>query len=115
MAHRRRLPLMSRIAATAIAMALLAATDAAAAVCVENASNQSWLFTAESDLGARASAVLAPDARLCLESLGPGTVAVFAGADELEGCSRRVPGDSITRMLDFPGVDLCAWEALSPG
>ena len=105
---------MSRISIATFAVALFAATQAEAALCVENGSSDTWLFTAASDSGARASATLAPDARLCLAARGPGTIAVFASRDDLEGCSRRVSGDSITRMLDFPGVDLCAWEAERP-
>jgi len=102
---------MFRLASAYVLLTYFSATDAAAALCVENKSREDWLFTAASDAGARARATLAPDARLCVEGNGPGTVAVFAGVEELEGCSRRVPGDSIARMLDFPGVDLCAWEA----
>ena len=103
---------MSRLALTLIALAFLPSTSAAAEICIENASDDGWLFTVDSDSGERAHATLATDARLCLEADGPGTVAVFANAEELEGCSRRVPGDSITQMLDFPSVDLCAWKAL---
>ena len=102
---------MLRFALAFISLTLLAATDAAAALCVENKSREDWLFTAATDAGNRAHATLAPEARLCVEGNGSGTVAVFASVEELEGCSRRVPGDSIARMLDFPGVDLCAWEA----
>ena len=105
---------MSRIARAVFAFTFLGANGAMAALCVENVSGDIWLFTVASDAGGRAIATLAPDARLCLQGDGPGTVAVFANAGELEGCSRRVPGDSIARMLDFPGVDLCAWEAAPP-
>ena len=103
---------MYRIASACFSLTLLAANDAAASLCVENKSREVWLFTAAIDNGARARATLAPDARLCVEGNGPGTVAVFENVEELEGCSRRVPGDSITRMLDFPSIDLCAWEGL---
>ena len=102
---------MSRFMLTLIAFTFLTATSAVAAICVENRSSETWLFTADGDAGGRASALLAPEGRLCLEIDGLGTVAVFENVEELEGCSRRVPGDSITRMLDFPSVDLCAWEA----
>lgn len=105
---------MFRIAFAFFLLSLFAAADAAAALCVENKSRENWLFTAASDTGARASATLAPEGRLCLQANGPGTVAVFASTEELEGCSRRIPGDSIARMLNFPGVDLCAWEASPP-
>ena len=102
---------MFRSALAYFSLTLFAATDAAASLCVENKSREEWLFTAAIDNGARARATLAPDARLCVEGNGPGTVAVFASVEELEGCSRRVPSDSIAQMLDFPGVDLCAWAA----
>ncbi|MGI9394174.1 MAG: hypothetical protein ACR2OY_05965 [Boseongicola sp.] len=84
-------------------------------MCIENASSDVWFFTVADDVGGRASAMLAPEARLCLDAAGTGTIAVFESAKALEGCSRRVPGDSVTRMLDFPGVDLCAWEAAPSG
>jgi hypothetical protein len=103
---------MTRFMLTVFAFTILNATNAAAAVCVENQSTETWLFTAESDAGGRATAVLASQGRLCIEGDGLGTVAVFENAEELEGCSRRVAGDSITRMLDFPSVDLCAWKAM---
>ncbi|MGI9389873.1 MAG: hypothetical protein ACR2O1_07435 [Boseongicola sp.] len=102
---------MPRIAISSFTFAFFVATYAAAEVCVENASGESWLFTAADDVGARASAMLAPEGRLCLKSEGPGTITVFENAEALEGCSRRVANGSFTRMLDFPGVDLCAWEA----
>jgi hypothetical protein len=103
---------MTRFMLTVFALTIFNATNAAAAVCIENQSTETWLFTAESDAGGRATAMLAAKGRLCIEGEGPGTIAVFENAEELEGCSRRVPGDSITRMLDFPSVDLCAWEAM---
>ncbi len=103
---------MTRFILAIFALTILNATNAAAAVCVENQSTETWLFTAENDAGGRASAVLASEGRLCIEGDGLGTIAVFENSEELEGCSRRVPGDSITRMLDFPSVDLCAWEAM---
>lgn len=102
---------MLRYSFPLVTFGILAATNAAAAICVENGSSEIWLFTAASDAGERANATLAPDTRLCLQADGPGTVAAFENANVLEGCSRRVPSDSITRMLDFPSVDLCAWEA----
>lgn len=88
----------------------LVSQSASAAVCVENASEDAWLFIAHSDDGPREIAELAPGAALCSEGSAKGTVAVFAGQDEIEGCSRRVPANTTERMIRFPHVDLCAWE-----
>lgn len=83
-------------------------------ICIENGTGDAWLFTVDADTGDRATADLAPGGRLCLVPGGRGTVAVFASADDLEGCSRRVDAGSITRLTDFPGVDICSWETLPP-
>lgn len=81
-------------------------------LCIENGLETHALFTVEIDQGGRASADLAPDGRLCVSGDGKGTIAVFADPEELEGCSRRVSADSVTRLTAFPNVDLCSWQKL---
>lgn len=93
--------------------AMLTATGALASghdICIENATDAPWLFTAAADDGARRSARLEPGASLCVEGRGTGTVAVFEDGDALEGCSRRTTSGRVQRLTRFPGVDLCDWQ-----
>jgi shikimate kinase len=85
-----------------------------AGTCVENAPDSGGHFIVAIDGHGRAAADLAPKGRLCLSGSGPATVAVFSDQSDIEGCSRRVGPDSATRLIDFPGVDLCDWET-DPG
>lgn len=93
---------------------LATALAAHAGTCVQNATDAGGHFTVAIDGGARAAADLAPKGRLCLSQSGLATVAVFAKQSDVEGCSRRVGSDSATRLIAFPGVDLCDWE-IDPG
>lgn len=91
--------------------AALTAAPALASVCVENASEETWLFVAHADDGPREIADLAPGATLCSVGDSPmGTVAVFVKPTDFEGCSRRVPRGATERLLSFPHVDLCTWD-----
>ncbi len=81
-------------------------------VCVENGSDNTYLFTAEADDGARDVGELASGEQLCVSGVSEGTVAVFERADDLEGCSRRVEAGSTHRLTNFPSVDLCSWTKL---
>ena len=92
-------------------LALCAAPLAAAPVCVENASDSPRYFVAHADGGPRQGRALPPGDRICSDGGGEmGTVAVFAAASDIEGCSRRVPAGSVELLLDFPHVDLCRWD-----
>ncbi|MBT8409506.1 MAG: hypothetical protein KJN93_07765 [Alphaproteobacteria bacterium] len=96
--------------APALFLAPIAGLADGAAVCVENGTDATLIFVAQSDDGDRRVARLEPSGKLCSGGADPGTVAVFARADDIEGCSRRVPAGATERLLAFPGVDLCSWE-----
>lgn len=100
--------------ATALVLAATPGLAGGAAVCVENGTDAAFIFVAHADDGARRLARLEPAGTLCSSGASSGTVAVFARAEDLEGCSRRVPAGAAERLLAFPGVDLCAWERHSP-
>lgn len=92
-----------------VALALLAG-PALADVCVGNGTDRRLAAAAEIDGGPRSQADLAPGARLCAAGDGPGTVAVFDSAEDLEGCSRRAEPGASLMVSAFPSVDLCRWE-----
>ncbi len=95
-----------------LAFALLIPLPALAdahSVCVENGTAETWIFVADADDGERMVETLTPGAQLCSQGLEAGTVAAFVHADDLEGCSRRVPAGAVERLEAFPGTDLCEW------
>ena len=99
------------IALALILVALASAGPAFATVCVENASEDTWVFVAQSDNGPREVATLDPGGTLCSTGEAPmGTVAVFAAPTDLEGCTRRIPSGVTEHLLAFPNVDLCTWN-----
>ncbi len=92
------------------ALCALWASHAAAEICVENATEESFLFAVDAREGARRTARLAPGARLCAEGSG-GFVSVFDHADAAEGCSRLVaPPGGLRRLHRYASFDRCAWD-----
>jgi cytochrome c2 len=86
-----------------------------AGICVENGSEQTFLFAAEARGGERDVAELTPGGSLCVASQGAdsGVVSVFESMDVVEGCSRLVtPGQQevLVRYADF---DRCEWGSHS--
>lgn len=82
----------------------------AAALCVANETRETLYFTVETaGTGDRIAALRAPGERLCLEGSRNGTVAAFASAAEIEGCSRLAAGED--RLLAFARFDRCTWAS----
>ena|GEM_PF-1881500 len=89
---------------------LVAGAPGGAALCVNNATQESYHFTVRGiDSAGRAQGELGPGETLCLPFPGRGVVAAFETAESLEGCSRLVPAGGREALLAFGRFDRCAW------
>ncbi len=86
-----------------------------AGICVENGSDQTFLFAAEARDGARKVAELTPGTSLCVasQSDGSGVVSVFESMDVVEGCSRLVTSGQQEVLVRYADFDRCAWGSHS--
>ena len=80
-------------------------------ICVVNSAPKEHVFTVESAAGARKLAHLAPGETLCVDSDGPGTVAVFLSEDAIEGCTRITQKDRPETLLHYYPFDRCLWAS----
>lgn len=86
-----------------------------AGICVENGSDQTFLFAAEARGGERDVAELTPGASLCVASqnAASGVVSVFKSMDVVEGCSRLVTAGQQEVLVRYADFDRCAWGSHS--
>jgi cytochrome c2 len=84
-------------------------------ICVENGSDQTFLFAAEARDGEREIADLPPGGSLCVASqaAGSGVVSVFKSRDVVEGCSRLVTAGQQEVLVRYADFDRCAWGSHS--
>jgi cytochrome c len=87
--------------------------DTPGQLCVTNAAALDHLFAVESASGTRSVEMLAPGARLCVDSADGGKVSVFESADGFEGCTRLVAPGHSEAMYEYAEFDRCAWSSNS--
>jgi len=90
-------------------MPVASAPADAKGICVVNSAPKAHLFTVESASHDRKVQQLAHGEALCVDSTGPGTVAVFLSEDAIEGCTRIAQADKPEVLLHYYPFDRCLW------
>ena len=90
-------------------------------VCIRNGSSRVLFLVAEAPDGSRAAGEVAPGGILCsppggiaeggdTPGRGRGLVGAFAGAEAVEGCSRRARPGRTQVLVAYADFDRCLWS-----